>query len=94
VTYWRSPPRSAGSQSGFVRRGALTADVVIIDLVSEVAPALAKLEAEIGQVLDEHRDELVHRIATALVEIAVQERAARNGNGRVNAPKLCSICRA
>jgi hypothetical protein len=34
-----------------------------------LAPALAKLEAEIGQVLDEHRDKLVHRIATAFVEI-------------------------
>jgi hypothetical protein len=62
--------------------------------VHVVTPALSNLEAEIGQALDERRDEIVHRIAVALVEIAVRERAAKNGNGRVSGPKVCAICRA
>jgi hypothetical protein len=67
--------------------------VVIIDPVPEAAPTLVKLEAEISAALDEHHDQLVHRIAVALVEVAVQERAAKTGNRRVAGPKLCSVCR-
>jgi hypothetical protein len=61
--------------------------------VSEAAPTLVRLEAEISTALTEHHDQLVRHIAIALVEIAVQERAAKNGNGRVAGPKLCSVCR-
>jgi hypothetical protein len=67
---------------------------VIIGTVPDAAPTLAKLEAEISTAPTEHHDEVVHRIAIALVEIAVAEHAARNGNGHVSTPKLCTICRA
>jgi hypothetical protein len=72
----------------------LTVNLGIIDFVGETAPTLAKLEAEIGTALIEHHDQLVHRIAVALVEIAVADHAARNGNGNGTTPKLCTICRA
>jgi hypothetical protein len=61
--------------------------------VPEAAPTLVKLEAEISVALTEHHDAIVHQVAIALVTIAVQERAASNGNGNVTAPKLCTICR-
>jgi hypothetical protein len=61
---------------------------------SEPASALERVEHEISVALHAHHDELVHRIAVALVEIAVAERAARNGTGGATAPKLCTICRA
>jgi len=66
--------------------------------VAESPPAaLARIEAEISVALTEPHDQLVHRIAVALVEVAAAERVARNGNGNsrgVSAPKLCTICRA
>jgi hypothetical protein len=57
---------------------ARPADVVIITTVPEssAAPTLVKLEAEISAALTERHDQLVHRIAVALVEIAVQARKA------------------
>lgn len=62
--------------------------------VPESAPTLAKLELELAATFREHADELAHRVALVLVEVAAAERAARNGNGQVAGPKLCTICRA
>jgi hypothetical protein len=62
--------------------------------VAGPAPTLAKLENEIGAALDEHRGEIVHSIAVALVQIAVRERAANAGNEQARGPRLCRLCRA
>jgi hypothetical protein len=62
--------------------------------VPEAAATLVKLEAEISAALTQHHDQLVHQIAIALVEAAAAEHVARSGNGHVNAPKLCAICKA
>jgi hypothetical protein len=63
-------------------------------LVPEAAPTLARLEDQIGAVLDAHRDELAHTIAVALVEVAAAAHVAQNGNGRIDAPRLCRVCKA
>jgi hypothetical protein len=88
-TAWSTRSRDSAKADG--SQAAVT--VVIIDPVPEAAPTLVKLEAEISAALVEHHDQLVHRIAVALVEVAVQERAAKTGNRRVAGPKLCSVCR-
>lgn len=59
----------------------------------EAASTLAKLEAELAATIRERSDELGHLVAVALVEIAVSERAARNGDGRAAGARLCTICR-
>ena len=58
-----------------------------------VGPALIALEDEVRQALAERHDELVHRIAVALVEVAAAEHTARNGTSRVAVPRLCRVCR-
>jgi hypothetical protein len=56
-----------------------------------VAPALAKLEAELDAALREHHDAIVSRLARILVGMAVEEHhgAARRDAGT---PKLCAAC--
>jgi len=58
-----------------------------------LAPALARLESEIGVVLDERRDEIVRQLARILVGVVVEEHQGRRSrNGRPTGPKLCSVC--
>jgi hypothetical protein len=61
--------------------------------VAETARALHQLESEISEALRAHHDAIVHQVAVAFVEAAAAEHVARNGNGHVHAPKLCTICR-
>jgi hypothetical protein len=63
-------------------------------VAAETSPTLQKLEAEIDAALEAHRSAIAHLVAVALVEAAAAEHAARNGNGGIAAPRLCSICKA
>jgi hypothetical protein len=60
---------------------------------SLAAPTLARLEAELAMTFQERSADLAHFVARALVELAAEEHAARNGNGRPAGPKLCGSCR-
>jgi hypothetical protein len=57
------------------------------------ASHLAALEVELAAVIREQSDRIAHRLALVLVELAVNERRARNGDGHVTAPRLCAVCR-
>jgi hypothetical protein len=102
VARWTSTPDShrvaaqlrAGARTQPVTRPFHATRRFTLPVVPGPAPALERVEHEISVALRDHYDELVHRIAVALVEIAVKERAAKNGTGEVNAPKVCAICRA
>jgi hypothetical protein len=63
----------------------------IIDLVSVVAPTLAKLEAELDAALREHHDSILRQLARILVAMAVEE---HHGDARraADKPRLCAAC--
>jgi hypothetical protein len=62
--------------------------------VSEVAPALRKLETELADALAEHLNAIAHQLARALIGMAVEEHRARHGDGGPAEPRLCTSCRA
>jgi hypothetical protein len=61
--------------------------------VAETSPTLARIEAELAVVFRERSSDLAHLVAVTLVEIAVAERAAANGEAHTHAPRLCVICK-
>jgi hypothetical protein len=64
----------------------------MLAFVSTVAPALRKLEDQIGRILDEHRDAIARQVAIALVQLVAEERARANGTP-LPGPRLCARCR-